>query len=220
MPEQVDPLDFLNVDPSQLIMTYGYWAIFVVVALESMGTPLPGETALVLAAAYAGTTGELDIRLILLAAFGGAVLGDNLGYLLGRTLGLPLLLKHGAAFGLDTPRLKLGRYLFDRHGGWIVFLGRFVAILRALAALLAGVNRMAWPRFLLCNAAGGAVWSLGFGLAAYELGDFTHRLSGPVKTVAIVLLVVLAVVAFLAFRRNERRWLAEAEAALPGPLRA
>jgi membrane protein DedA with SNARE-associated domain len=213
-------LSFLSIDPSHLIMTYGYWAIFVVVALESMGTPLPGETALVLAAAYAGTTGELDIRMVILAAFGGAVFGDNLGYLLGRMLGLPLLLKHGDAFGLDTPRLKLGRYLFDHHGGWIVFFGRFVAILRALAALLAGVNRMPWTRFLLCNAAGGAIWSVGFGLAAYELGDFTQRLSGPVQTMAIMLLIVLVVIAILFFRRNERRWLAKAEAALPGPLQA
>lgn len=213
-------MEFLDIDPSHLIMTYGYWAIFVVVALESMGTPLPGETALVLAAAYAGTTGALDIRIVILAAFCGAVLGDNLGYLLGRTLGLPLLLRHGAAFGLDTPRLKLGRYLFDRYGGWIVFFGRFVAILRALAALLAGVNRMPWPRFLLCNAAGGALWSVAFGLLAYELGDFTQHLSGPVRTAAIILLVVLAVAAILFFRRNERRWLAKAEAALPGPLQA
>src|SRR3954464_5687956 len=139
----------MEFDLHLLIATYGYWLILLTVGLESMGVPLPGETTLVAGAVYAGTTGRLDIELVLAAAAAGAVVGDNLGYWLGRRLGFPLMLRHGPRVGLTESRMKLGQYLFLRHGGKIVFFGRFVALLRTFAALLAGINHMAWPQFLL-----------------------------------------------------------------------
>ena len=127
----------------------------------------PGETALVTAAVYAGATHNLNIAMVILAAITGAIVGDNIGFLVGRQFGYRLLLRHGSLFRLTTARIKLGQFLFLRHGGKMVFFGRFIAVLRALAALLAGVNCMAWPRFLIFNAAGGIVWAGGYGTLAY-----------------------------------------------------
>nr|WP_244639410.1 DedA family protein [Aureimonas endophytica] len=183
-----------------------------------MGVPLPGETILVGAAIYAGTTHRLDIGTVILAAAAGAVVGDNLGYWIGRRIGFPLLVRHGGRIGLDEPRLKLGQYLFRRHGGKVVFFGRFVALLRTLAALLAGVNRMSWPHFMLCNLAGGVVWAVVFGLGGYSLGHLVERYAGPVGLALLAIGVVGAVIASLALRRAEARLLAEAERAFPGPL--
>ena len=112
----------------------------VVVALESMGVPVPGETTLVSAAIFAGTTHRLNIWLVIAAAALGAIAGDSVGYAIGRTLGHRFLINHGALLRMDARRIKLGQYLFKRHGGKVVFFGRFVALLRALAALLAGIR--------------------------------------------------------------------------------
>ena len=100
----------------------------------------------------------------------------------------------------------------------MVFFGRFVAVLRAWAAFLAGTNRMAWPRFLLCNAAGGLVWATLYGLGGYFLGDTIHRLVGPLGIVLLVLAVFLIIAGILIVRRNEQRLEDEAERDLPGPL--
>ena len=136
------------------IAHYGYWAVLALVGLESMGLPLPGETALIAAAVYAGTSHELNLAGVIAAASAGAVIGDNIGYGIGRVVGFPLVVRYGPRIGLDERRIKLGQYLFRRYGGAIVFFGRFVAVLRAFAALLAGINRMSWPRFFFFNATG------------------------------------------------------------------
>ncbi|WP_170631321.1 DedA family protein, partial [Acinetobacter baumannii] len=102
----------------------------------------PGETALVTAALYAGTTHRIGILPVIAVAAAAAILGDNIGYLIGRSIGLRLIERYGQYVRLDQARLKIGHYLFLRHGGTIVFFGRFVAFLRAFAALLAGTNRM------------------------------------------------------------------------------
>jgi membrane protein DedA with SNARE-associated domain len=146
-------------DLGYLISHYGYAAVGVVIGLESMGIPLPGETMLVLAAIYAATHSDLQISGVIGAAALGAILGDNVGYWLGREFGYPLLLRYGRYLGVSETRIKLGQYLFLRHGGKVVFFGRFIAVLRVLAAFLAGVNRMEWKSFLIANATGGVVWS-------------------------------------------------------------
>ncbi len=123
---------FLNDLPiAELIANYGYIAIFVIITLESAGVPCPGETVLISAAVYAGSTGNLNIGLVIAAAAAAAILGDNVGYWAGRRWGMPLLLRYGHLIALDHGRLKLGQYLFRRHGGKIVFFGRFTAMLRA-----------------------------------------------------------------------------------------
>ena len=207
-------------DLQHLLTTYGYWAVFVFIAIESTGIPFPGETMLLVAAIYAGTTHHLSIPLVIVTAAGGAILGDNLGFLVGREGGYRLLRRYGRYIRLDERKLKLGQYLFMKHGGKVVFFGRFVAVLRAWAAFLAGTNRMRWPGFLLFNALGGIAWATLFGLGGYFLGDTIHRLTGPVAITTIVL-ATLVIIAFLVFvRRNEQRLEAEAERALPGPLDA
>jgi membrane protein DedA with SNARE-associated domain len=151
---------------SSLISAHGYIVVATVVGIESMGLPLPGETTLVTAAIYAGTTHSLNIGLVVAAASIGAILGDNIGFWIGLTFGRELLARHGRFVRIDARRMKLGQYLFARHGGKVVFFGRFVALLRAAAALLAGINCMPWRRFLFFNATGGVAWASVFGIGA------------------------------------------------------
>ena len=201
-----------------LLSTYGYLAVLVFVGIESIGIPFPGETMLLIAAIYAGTTHHLSILFIILAATTGAILGDNIGFVVGREGGYRLLRRYGRYIRLNERRVKLGFYLFRKHGGKVVFFGRFVAILRTLAAFLAGTNRMSWPRFLLFNALGGIVWATFYGLGGYFLGDNIHRLTGPVSIITIVL-ATLIIIAFLLFlRRHEHLLEDEAEKTFPGLL--
>ena len=205
--------DVLPVWLQALISGHGRWAVGLLVGLESLGLPLPGETALVAAAVYAGSTGQLSIVGVLLAALLGAIIGDSLGYLAGRRLGWPLLLRHGPGVGLTPDRLRLGRALFMRHGGKVVFLGRFVAFLRVLAASLAGASGMAWPRFLLCNAAGAVIWVGVFGGVAFALGTQAQRLFGPLGMAALALGIAGSGAAMLLVRREEARLLANTKTA-------
>ncbi|WP_158814286.1 DedA family protein [Methylocapsa sp. S129] len=199
------------------IATYGYLAVFVVVCLESAGVPMPGETALVTAAIFAGQ-GTLDIKWVIASAALAAIIGDNAGYWVGREFGFPIVLKYGRYIRLDEARLKLGQYLFQRHGGKIVFFGRFVAVLRAFAALLAGINRLEWPRFFAFNAAGGIVWASIFGFGGFFLGHAFEHYAKPVGIAALICAVIGAVAASRFISHHEQRLIAEAEAALPGPL--
>ncbi|MGR3755714.1 MAG: DedA family protein [Tranquillimonas sp.] len=211
-------MQYLGLHADALILAYGYWAVMIAVGLESAGLPVPGETFLVAAAIYAGHSQTLSIALVILAAAAGAILGDNLGFWLGRRFGMPLLLRRGPGLGLTVPRLKLGRYLFRLYGGRVVFWGRFVALLRALAALLAGANMMPWRRFLAFNAAGGIVWATTFGLGGYLLGQSIRAVSGPVGIALLALAALGAVAGWLILRRREAEWIRRAEAEMPGPL--
>jgi membrane protein DedA with SNARE-associated domain len=205
-------VDFLNSDTAQhLIGHYGYGAIFVIVMLESAGIPMPGETILVTAAVYAGTKHALDIRGVIAAAAGGAILGDNIGFWVGREFGEPLLEKWGYFVGLDARKRMLGRYLFARYGGSIVFLGRFVALLRAFAALLAGANGLSPWRFFISNAAGGIVWATIFGLAGYLFGAAIHRVAGPVGWALLAVALIGGFGLWRYYKKHEEGLLAKAE---------
>src|SRR6478609_8575305 len=155
-----------------------------------MGIPVPGETMLITAAVYSGASGKLSITHIVLAAIVGAIAGDNAGFWIGRTVGLPWLMRHQSTLRLTIRRLKLGQYLFLRHGGKVVFFGRFVAVLRVLAALLAGLNCMNWWRFLLFNALGGIVWAGAYGLGAYAFGE---TLTSALSRIGLIVGVAAAV---------------------------
>jgi membrane protein DedA with SNARE-associated domain len=207
-----------DLDVQGLIAGYGAPAVGIVVALESLGLPLPGETALIAAALYAGSTASLDIGTVIGAAALGAVIGDNIGYAIGRRFGSPLLRRFGPRLGLSDDRIRLGRYLFLVHGGKVVFLGRFVAWLRALAAVLAGINHMPWGRFLVFNAMGGILWANLIGLSAYWFGQAVEGLSKSVGALLVGLAVVLAVALAVWLARAGDRLQREANAALPGPL--
>src|SRR5262249_36982205 len=154
-------------------------------ALESMGLPLPGEGVVVVGALYAARH-NLSIAGVVAAAATGAVLGDNLGYWIGREFGYRILIRYGGHFGVSAGKIKLGQYLFLRHGGKVVFFGRFVAILRMLAAVLAGVNRMDWRRFLLANAAGAILWASAIGCGAYVFGRAVMHVTTPLSIALVV----------------------------------
>ena len=201
-----------------LLSTYGYAAVFLIVGAESIGIPLPGETTLTLAAVYAGATHHLNIAGVIAAAAAGAIIGDNVGYVLGRLGGYPLLRRYGHYVRVNEHRLKIGRYLFDRHGGKVVFFGRFVSILRTYAAFLAGTMKMEWRRFLLFNAAGGIVWALVFGLGFYYFGSILSALQAPVDIAIGVTAVLVAAGGFLFVRQREEHLGAAAERAYPGSL--
>jgi membrane protein DedA with SNARE-associated domain len=201
-----------------LIESYGYLAVFVLVGAESLGVPLPGETALITAAIYAGHTHRLNPWLIFLVASAAAIIGDNIGYWIGDKGGYRLARRYGSKVRLDERKLKIARYLFDRHGGKVVFFGRFVSVLRTYAAFLAGTSKMRWRRFLPANAAGGIVWAAIWTFAAYLAGNALKRASGIINLVFIGAAVIAIVVAILLVRRQTSQFADRAEQAYPGPL--
>jgi membrane protein DedA with SNARE-associated domain len=202
---------------AHVIATYGVLAIGIIIALESIGLPLPGESVLVLAALYAAHHGQ-SIVAVVASATVGAIIGDNVGYWIGRDLGYPLLRSYGSRVGLSPRKIKLGQYLFLQHGVKVVFLDRFVAVLRVLAAVLAGVNRMDWRRFMLANSAGAVLWASVVGFGAYVFGRAVTHVTRPIG-IALAIVGVAAVVGALLFvRAHEAELEAEAERALPGPL--
>jgi membrane protein DedA with SNARE-associated domain len=203
---------------AELISTYGYFAIGVIVALEGMGLPLPGETVLLFGALYASRHPELHIWGVIGAAALGAVLGPNVGYWIGREFGYPLLVRFGPHIGMPEPRIKLGQYLFRRHGGKVVFFGRFVAILRVVAAILAGVNRMDWRGFFLANAAGAILWAVIFGFPTYMFGRAVFHVRGSLALALLIPALLAIVLALLYVRKHEAELQKQAEKALPGPL--
>ena len=201
-----------------LIESYGYLAVFVLVGAESLGVPLPGETALITAAIYAGHTHRLNPWLIFLVASAAAIIGDNIGYWIGDKGGYRLARRYGSKVRLDERKLKIARYLFDRHGGKVVFFGRFVSVLRTYAAFLAGTSKMRWRRFLPANAAGGIVWAAVWTLAAYLAGNALQRASGMINLILVGAAVAGIVAAILLVRRQTGKLADRAEAAYPGPL--
>jgi len=200
-----------------LIQSYDLWVLFALVMLESMGIPLPGETALVTAALYAGSTHQIGIVSVVLVAAIAAIIGDNIGYLIRRSIGIRVVARYGRYVRLDEPRLKVGQYLFLRHGGKIVFFGRFVAFLRTYAALLAGINRMDWRHFLIMNALGGICWASLFGGGAWLFGAEVKRVTGPASLLLLLAAIGLTAAGIWFFRHHEKELERRAEAALPGP---
>jgi len=189
----------------ELIRAYGLWALFGLVMLECIGIPVPAETALVATSLYAGSTHDFSMPLIVVVASIAAILGDNFGYLIGRSIGIRLLVRYGRYIRLNHARLKVGQYLFLRHGGKIVFFGRFVAILRTYSAILAGVNMMRWRHFLVMNALGGICWAAVFGIGAYELGESFVLVAGPAGSVLFVAAIVLVAAGTWFFRNHEKQ---------------
>ena len=188
-----------------LIQAYGLWVLFTVVMLESMGVPMPGETALVTAAVYAGSTHQIDIASVVLVAAAAAVIGDNIGYLIGRKGGRWLLERPGAMYRQRTEVLRVGEPFFARHGPKAVFLGRFLLGLRVWASWLAGATRMQWRSFLLWNALGGITWATVIGLIAYFLGRSAGNLVQTFGLVGLAAALLALGSGLYAHRRHRRR---------------
>src|SRR3984893_2318854 len=212
-----DPL-FSQHELIHFIATYGYAVIALIIGLECLGLPLPGETILIAAAIYASTNHDLNIWLVIAAAALGAILGNMIGFWIGHEGGYRLLLRYGPRLQMTESRIKLGQYLFLRHGGKIVFFSRFVAVLRVFGAFLAGANRMNWGSFLLVNIAAAIVWATLYGAGAYYLGKKAHLVTRYAGIGAGLVAVVLVAAVVMFLRRHEARLQSEAERALPGPL--
>ena len=209
------PMRFLSEGHiNQLLHEYGYGLLGLVVCLEAIGLPMPGESLVIAAALYAGATHELNIGLVVAVTAAAAIIGDNIGYAVGREVGARLVRRYGPYVGITEERLKIGQYMFERYGTKVVFFGRFIAVLRTLAALLAGITEMHWTHFLIANAAGGILWASIYGFGAYMLGKQVQSLTGPAAIVfGIGGAAAIATSIWLA-RRHERRLAAEAERAL------
>jgi membrane protein DedA with SNARE-associated domain len=197
-----------------LIPIYGPWIIFGIVAFESAGVPLPGETILVAAALLAATTGQIKIIVVVLAAAAGAIVGDGMGYMVGRRLGVPFLRRYGRYIRLDEDRLLIGRYLFFQYGNAVVFFGRFIAVLRMFAAFLAGANNMPAGRFFFFNIIGGICWAGLFGFGAYAVGAEIYKISGTLSAISLGLFIVAGYPLSIFIRRNEIMLRRRAKAAL------
>lgn len=217
---------------SGLVASYGYVALFFLVGLESLGIPLPGETALVTAAAFAAR-GHLSIYAVIATAAAAAIMGDNGGYWIGREGGIALVRRSGRIMHLNESHLARAHAFFERHGPKTVFIGRFVALLRTWAAVLAGAAHMPYGTFMLYNALGGVCWSVIIGSLGYVFGRNLSQLEHYVgqASLAGVLLVALVVGLVLGWRwfatnraslaeRTERFWQRAAAAPALQQLRA
>jgi membrane protein DedA with SNARE-associated domain len=183
--------------------TYGLIVLFLVVMMESSGVPLPGETVLVSAAVLA-STGHFNIVAVIAIAATGAIIGDNIGYWLGRLGGRKLLMRWGPIARHAEKGLPAGERFFAKHGGKTVFFARFIALLRVFGAWIAGITKMDWGRFLFWNAAGGICWALAFGLGAYYTGKGAVEVVARWGGIGAGTLAVLLVVGFLVWRRSHR----------------
>jgi membrane-associated protein len=208
----------LNVE--HLVRVAGYPLLFVIVMSESSGVPVPGETALITASLLA-SKGKLQIELVIAIAAAAAIVGDNIGYVIGRKGGRWLLERPGRFHRQRLEVLEIGEPFFERHGPKAVFFGRFILGLRTWAAWIAGATRMRWRSFFVWNALGGICWATVIGLLSYSLG---HAAGGLVKTFALFgLAAALAAIlsAFILRRRHRRRRAAidraSAEAATSSP---
>jgi membrane protein DedA with SNARE-associated domain len=203
---------------STFVEQHSQWALlllFVLLALESFGLPLPGETTLI-ACAVLASQGSLSIGWVIGVATAAAIIGDNLGYWVAREGGRSLLERYGVTRRYAERYLPRAERFFARHGGKTVFIGRFVAVLRVTAAWTAGLSRMRWWRFLFWNAAGGIVWATTVGLIAYFLGEAAARTIGRYGLYAGGGVILLAAVGFVVARRIERRVVEAEEVDLPG----
>ena len=198
-------MHFFDNHLAPLIAVYGSVIVAVLVGLESFGLPLPGESALVSAAIYAGTTHRINIYVLIASAAAGTIMGAVAGYSLGRIAGYPFALRYGSRIGITERRLLAGQYLFQHHGRKILFFSRFVAVLRSLAAILAGVNTMSWQHFLPVTAVAGLIWAIGYGTAAYFFGRQIDRFMGPVGIAIIVTLIIAAVIGTVLAHRHGTR---------------
>ncbi len=199
------------IDVNHLVEVSGYPILFLLVMAESGGVPLPGETAVIVGGVLA-SRGKLQIELVIAVAAVAAIVGDNIGYQIGRGGGRWLLERPGPFHGQRVRVLEMGEPFFERHGPKAVFFGRFILGLRTWASWLAGANHMRWRTFFLWNALGGICWATGVGLIAYFLGQSASNAIAAFGIYGLVA-VAVAVAGAFALHRRHRHHQREQEAA-------
>jgi membrane protein DedA with SNARE-associated domain len=187
------------------LLHYGYWAVFGGILLEDFGLPLPGE-ALLIAGSVLASHGDMHIVPLLLLAWAGAVVGDNIGYGIGRFAGRRLVLRYGRYVLITRRRLDYGEHFFRKYGGFVIVGARFLELLRQLNGIIAGMARMEWRHFLPYNVLGAALWVAFWGILSYETGaratEFVDLFNRFEIFVIIALgLSVVVLVAYLIHRR-------------------
>ncbi len=186
-------LEFISLEKIQeFAQHYGYWAVFVGILLENLGIPLPGETVTIVGGFLAGS-GKLNYWLVLSSAILGAVLGGTIAYWVGRYTGWPFLLRLGRFFRIPEERLEEIKNQFSQNAAKAVFFGRFVALLRIFAGLMAGIAEMSYGKFFLFNLAGAIVWAFVMVTLAFFVGRIVslEQLVGWVAQFAIVALLLV-----------------------------
>src|SRR5215470_16322682 len=184
---------------AEFVSIYGIWVVAAFIALESVGIPLPAEAALIAAGFFAARTHHLDIWSLIGAGIVAAILGEVVGFWIGRRFGHRLLRRHGPRLGLTDGRMRIGQWLFVRYGGRFVFVARFLPFLRNMAAVLAGTNSMAQHSFYFASATAAASWIMFYGLASYSFGTVFAEVASPATYVlgfaaAVIVLAAPAVV--------------------------
>jgi membrane protein DedA with SNARE-associated domain len=194
------------------IEDYGLLAVAVLVFIENLGIPMPGEATLVMAGIYT-VSGDLDLYAVLAVGWVAAVLGDNAGFAVGRYGGRPLVLRLGHRFGLTHDVLDRVEAFYERHGSKTVAAGRFLPILRHLNGLVAGVTAMTWKRFIVANSIGAAIWVGVWTTAGIQAGSHIDTVNTVLERgmpAILVILVLLIVVHVVRLRRRRRAAMAEA----------
>jgi membrane protein DedA with SNARE-associated domain len=193
---------------TDLLLAHGLIILFAAVAIESAGVPVPGETVLIAAAILAAPPqSHYSIVAVIVVAAAGAIIGDNIGYWLGRRGGRSLLDRWGWVRRYSEKALPPAERFFDKHGPKAVFFGRFIAFLRVTSAWLAGISRMTWWRFLLWNAAGGILWATGVSLLAYQFGKAAADAVSTYGLYAVVVIAVIGLALYLGLRYWKKRML-------------
>ncbi|TDO54230.1 membrane protein DedA with SNARE-associated domain [Kribbella sp. VKM Ac-2527] len=201
-----EPLHALAIAvPTAGFAALAYLVVGLVIGIESMGIPLPGETTLI-AAALLASQGDLKLVLVIAAAATGAIVGDSIGYLIGRKAGRGLFERLGRrSKHFSEERIQRAERYFHKYGVWTVFFGRFVALLRIFAGPMAGMLRMPYPQFLVANAAGGIAWSTTIGIVAYNIGDSADKIFGELSLWALAAVAVLGIAGYAVYRLRRRR---------------
>jgi membrane protein DedA with SNARE-associated domain len=195
-------IELLSLESIQEIASqYGYWAVFIGIALENTGVPLPGETITVVAGFLAGS-GELNYWIILASSICGAVVGDNFGYWIGKVGGWQFLLKAGQLFRIEENKLEEVKDQFSKNAARAVFFGRFITLLRIFAGPMAGIAEMPYPQFFLCNLGGATLWATTTVTIAYFLGKLVPLeeviyIMGKFGLVALVIVLAIFIVPML-----------------------
>ncbi|MFB6721536.1 DedA family protein [Kribbella sp. NPDC056345] len=190
--------------PTGGLAVLAYLVVGLVIGIESMGVPLPGETTLI-AAALLSSQGDLRLEFVIGAAATGAIIGDSVGYYIGRRAGRSLFDRLGRrSKHFSADRIERAEKYFHRYGVWTVFFGRFVALLRIFAGPMAGTLRMPYPKFLIANATGGIAWSTTIGIVAFHIGDNADKIFGQLSVWALVVVVVGAVAAYAYYKIRRR----------------